>query len=430
MSKNQELDSYIPKFSPKGFAFASSPKSSQLNSIQESVYLDLLSIYGKLQSLDNAVGVNSTRVATDASNFTINTQRLNAERRLSRYINTVCQRTTSFHANWDKLRIINIPLVPFDTYGAWLGTNEKVYPDPYNNLILGSMTSISHRLADPNVSITLTATDSDGNSLILDTNNSEDIFDQSKETCLVLFVDRAIESEEGTSNAPYEEIAISISSTGLSSSYNALNFEFGLPMDIDSLQVAAANVVDENSDVLQGATINSKFYDNGYLPLEDITRRIVFIQSTSGAITFNLRSTHWIPVNYSGTVKKRYIFPIYNIDAINYSQQAVDSLGIISLVIPRGYVNVIGMVGNTFFGAETLSSVVGFHIYPTFVRDNSQSNAWANANIVNATALTNAENNEGNDIIGASNTFYIKVKLSDGTYVPRIEALDLVYLVS
>ena len=447
------LDTLLkPQFVPDPFGFASSPTSDHLNTIQGAIHQDLRRLYDLYRTLDMEVGSGSVRVAVDASNFTLNSQSARDLDYLSRLRHAIAispatwTAATSF-SNGAKMRAVRIPLELMADYTpgsspAWRNdttpfTPTPIYQDAYSGTLMGALDSANYRYRATSTTIALSAVASDGTQLITATTDVKDVFDQSKETQLVLYVDRDIEDEMGKTDEPYEELTITITTTPAISTFNALAFEFGLPMDIDGLQVGAspADVVDENSENLNNVdtAATSKYYNQFQLPYENITRRTIFLGDSSDPVTFVLRSVHWIPINDRGTVKKRFLFPIYGIDAIDYTPTTGTSYGIIRLDIPKEWAAPGADSDEIIFPSPVAGPTVavapeaGIHLFPTFIRENSQSSiviqdTESNAKDINRTthALPG----------GATNQLWLRVELASGTYLPRLEAAFLMYQIA
>jgi hypothetical protein len=438
-----------PQFVPDPFGFASSPTSDQLNTLQGHVHQDLRRLYDLYRTLDAEVGSGSVRVAVDASNFTLNSQAVRDLDYLSRLRHAIAISPATWTANTTfatgaKMRAVRVPMELMVDYTpgsspAWRNdatpfTPTPIYQDAYSGMLLGAMDTVDYRYRATGTTITLSAVASDGTELITGTTDSADVFDQSKETQLVLYVDREIEDETGKTDEPYEELTVTITTAPSISTFNALAFEFGLPMDIDDLMVGASPTAatDENSEDLNAVdtTATSKFHNQFTVPYENITRRTIFLADSADPVSFKLRSVHWIPINDRGTVKKRFLFPIYNIDAIDYTPTVGTSYGIVRLDIPKEWAIPANDSDEVIFPSPVAGPTVavavesGIHHFPTFVRENAQSNiviqaTESNAKDINLTthALPGA----------ATNHLWLRVELASGTYIPRLDAAFLMY---
>tara|TARA_Y100000310_G_scaffold324576_1_gene386578 strand:+ start:148 stop:1356 length:1209 start_codon:yes stop_codon:yes gene_type:complete len=402
-----------------------------------------LRLYTLSNEINNLAGTGATRVAMDASNFTINNNMLSDLDRRNRILDHIRSDAAAFIASCsfsdaDKLRVVSCPLKLDQDWTSWSGgTLKKIYQNPFDNMLMAQMTSVSYRLSNPATTITLAATDSDSVNLIDSSILTDYIFDQSKETQLVFAVDRDIASEDGKTDSPYEEITLDFTSADLASGYNAVQVEFGLPMTITSLGYGATPtaLTDENGDSL---TTESKYLKGLYGPvLEDITRRTIFVTNpSSNRMQITLRSSHWIPWNDGGIVKKRFLFPIYNIDCIDYYVTSGTSYGLAKVMVPNEITNPASDGDLTFYGSPTLSRVIsaGVHMYPQFLREESpaQINLVTFSDATAATAIGAAKvlTNTAHTISGAAQDIYVRLQTTSGTYIPRIEAVDIIYEIS
>jgi hypothetical protein len=449
MAKFPQDTLLTPQFVPDPFGFASSPTSDQLNTLQGHIHQDLRRLYDLYRSLDMEVGSGSVRVAVDASNFTLNSQAVRDLDYLSRLRNAIAISPATWTANTtfatgSKMRAVRVPMELMADYTpgsspAWRDdatpeTPTPIYQDAYSGMLLGAMDSVDYRYRATGTTITLSAVSSDGTELITGTTDSQDAFDQSQETQLVLYVDRDIEDETGKTDEPYEELTVTITTSPSISTFNALAFEFGLPMDIDDLMVGASPTAatDENSEDLNAVdtTATSKYHNQFTVPYENITRRTIFLADSADPVSFKLRSVHWIPVNDRGTVKKRFLFPIYNIDAVDYTPSDGTSYGIIRLDIPKEWAVPASDSDEVIFPSPVAGPTVavavesGIHHFPTFVRENSQSNIVIQATESNAKDI----NLTAHALPGAAtNHLWLRVELASGTYIPRLDAAFVMY---
>jgi len=446
MAKFPQDHVYAPQFTPDPFGYASAPSTDRLNSIQAHVHQDLRRLYDLYRTQDLQIGTRSARASIDASNFTINAQAVRDGDYLSRLRQAIAQNPTRWtstggYTDVADLRALRVPMEVHSDYtagapgyrdGGGAVTVNPIYQDSYNGVLMGAMDSVDYRYRSVGTAITFSAQASDGTELVTATTDSRYVFDQSKETQVVLTVDREIEDETGKTNEPYEELILTITTSPSISNFNALHFEFGLPMDIASILVGspAAAATDENSEDLNAivSTSGSKYHfqvDNLY---ENVTRRTVFLASSSDPVTVTLRSSHWVPWNDSGTVKKRFLFPIYNIDAINYTPTSGSSYGVAKVVIPKEW-DLQDSASDAVMWYSTGPIIAdlndsGVHVFPTFIREASQSSVLFFDTESDARDLVQTTHS-----LSASgvNEMWARIKLDSGTYVPRIDAAFAVY---